>query len=213
MKTVIAFLFFFCVSTTQAQSPKFKMIMQKNISLIDSSFKTPETILQLANNFERIANAEKKEWLPYYYAAFLQVNYAFRQEDKSGVDAIADKADELISKADSLSPGNSEISCIKSMIFSCRLMVDPQTRYMKFGQKSAALIDLAIKQNPENPRPLFLRAQSLIYTPEQFGGGCKNALPVLEKAAEKFIAFKPATELDPSWGESINNQLMAGCKK
>ena len=213
MKIVIAFLLLICVSTSQAQSQKYKMIMQKNISLIDSSFKTPETLLQLANSFERVGDAEKKEWLPFYYAAFLQVNYAFRQEDKTGVDAIADKADELISKADSLSPGNSEISCIKSMIFSCRLMVDPQTRYMKYGQKSAALIDLAIKQNPENPRPLFLRAQSLIYTPEQFGGGCKNALSVMEKAAEKFTAFKPVTELDPMWGESINNQLMAGCKK
>ncbi len=211
---IICFLLFTTGFSSFAQSSeKYNMVMQKNIYMIDSSFKMPEIILQLANSFERIGNAEKKEWLPYYYAAFLHVNYGFMQKDKSGVDVIADKAEELINKADSLSPHNSEISCIKSMIFSCRLMVDPQSRYMKFGANSSAMIEQAIKENPENPRPLFLKAQSLKYTPEQFGGGCKNALPVMEKAAEKFMAFKPLTTLDPDWGKEIIMQLIADCKK
>lgn len=213
MKFSIALLFLFITSVSFAQSDKYKMIMQKNIGMIDSSFKSTETLLQLANSFERIANAEKKEWLPYYYAAFLQVNYAFMQLDKAGVDAIADEADALINIADSLSPDNSEISCIKSMILSSRLMVDPQSRYMQYGPKSAAFIDQAIKLNPENPRPYFLRAQSLVYTPEQFGGGCKKALPVLQTASQKFLAFKPESDLHPVWGQSINNNLIAGCNK
>jgi hypothetical protein len=37
--------------------------------------------LNLANNFERIATAEKNQWLPYYYAAFCQVNLGFIEKD------------------------------------------------------------------------------------------------------------------------------------
>ncbi|MEJ7671851.1 MAG: hypothetical protein WKF59_03885 [Chitinophagaceae bacterium] len=55
---------------------------------------------ELANNFERIADAEKTQWLPYYYAAYCNVMNAFMEQDKTKVDAIADKAEELITKAE-----------------------------------------------------------------------------------------------------------------
>ena len=108
-----------------AQSEKFTAAMKKNLAAIDTSFQNPVSLLGLANNFEQIATEEKTQWLPYYYAAFCQVNYGFMEKDKSKTDSYADKAAELIAQADSLSPNNSEISCIKSMIASCHMMVDP----------------------------------------------------------------------------------------
>ena len=106
-----------------AQSEKFTAAMKKNLDALDTSFKNPPSLLSVANNFERIALAEKNQWLPYYYAAFCQVNYGFMEKDKSKVDAYADRATQLISKADSLSPNNSEISCIKSMILFPTLLI------------------------------------------------------------------------------------------
>ena len=106
-----------------AQSEKYIAAMKNNLLAIDSSFRNPTNLAALANNFERIATAEKNQWLPYYYAAFCQVNVGFMQQDKSKTDGYADKATSLISKADSLMPNNSEISCIKSMIASCHMMV------------------------------------------------------------------------------------------
>jgi len=195
-----------------AQSEKFTAAMKKNLDALDTSFKNPPSLLIVANNFERIAAAEKNQWLPYYYAAFCQVNYGFMEKDKLKVDAYADRATQLISKADSLSPNNSEISCVKSMIASCHMLVDPMTRYMEYGKATGQNLDAAISQDPTNPRPHYLKGQGLRYTPEQFGGGCKTALPEFEKAMAKYESFKKAGELYPDWGKAQVESLVKECK-
>ncbi len=197
-----------------AQSDKYVAAMQKNIAAIDSSFKTPANLLTLANNFERIATAEKNQWLAYYYAALCQVNYAFTQmQGNMGVvDGIADKASTLIAKADSLQANNSEISCIKSMIATCHLIVDPMTRYMEYLPVVNEQLDNAMKQDPANPRPHYLKGENIKGTPEQFGGGCGPAKPLLQKAMELFGTFKPASELHPNWGKQRVETLLNECK-
>ncbi len=196
-----------------AQSDKYVAAMKNNLLALDSSFRNPIALLTLANNFERIATAEKNQWLPYYYAAYCQVNFGFMQQDKSKSDGIADKATALISKADSLMPNNSEISCIKSMIASCHMMVNPMQRYMQYGQESTTQMENAMEQDPTNPRPYMLKGQSLKYTPAQFGGGCATAKPELQTAIDKFLLFKPASELHPVWGLEYTQQLMKDCSK
>lgn len=213
MKKLIVSACFLIVSMTGfTQSEKFTAAMKKNLAAIDSSFKDQASLLNLGNNFERIATAEKTQWLAYYYAAFCQVNVGFMEKDKDKVDAIADKAEALINTADSLSPNNSEISCIKSMIASCRLMVNPMQRYMEYGKESAANLEAAIQQDPTNPRPYYLKGTNLKYTPEQFGGGCKKAKPVLQTALEKYTTFKPANELNPDWGKQIVEKMLKDCE-
>jgi hypothetical protein len=202
----------FLMLTSFAQNEKYINAMKKNIADLDSGFKNPSYLLTLANNFERIANTEKSEWLPYYYAAFCQVNNGFMEKDKSKVDAIADKATVLISKADSLNPNNSEISCIKSMIASCHMLVDPMTRWQEYGAESSGNMQTAMTQDPTNPRPYMLKGQGLKYTPEQFGGGCKTAKPVLQTALDKYATFKPASEIAPNWGKEHTQQLFDDCK-
>ena len=198
--------------TLFAQSEKFVMAMKKNLAAMDTSFKKSADLLNAANSFERIANAEKNQWLPYYYAAFCQVNYGFMEQDKTKVDAVADKAAALIAQADSLSPNNSEISCIKSMIASCHMMVNPMQRWQQYGAESGSNMQAAMKQDSTNPRPYFLKGQGLRYTPEQFGGGCATAKPQLEIALGKYNTFKPAGELYPNWGKPLVERLIEGCK-
>ncbi len=199
-------------AAANAQSDKYVNAMKRNLAAMDTAFRAPASLLALANQFERIATAEKNQWLPYYYAALCQVNYGFMEQDKSKTDPIADKAESLILKADSLMPGNSEISCIRSMIASCRMMVNPMQRWQQYGQESSEHMQAAMKQDPANPRPYFLKGQGLKYTPEQFGGGCKTALPELQTALEKYAGFTPASELHPNWGREITQQLADGCK-
>jgi hypothetical protein len=186
--------------------------MKKNLAGMDSSFRNPDDLLKLANSFERIANSEKNQWLPYYYAAFCQVNYGFMQQDKDKTDGIADKATELINKADSLAPNNSEISCIKSMIASCHMMVNPMQRWQEYGAESNNNMEAAMTQDPTNPRPYYLKGQGLKYTPEQFGGGCKTAKPALQIALDKYGSFKPASDMHPNWGKQQVEMLLQGCK-
>lgn len=212
MKKIILSIAIVSISTLLfAQSEKFTEAMKKNLAALDTSFRNPVNLLTVANNFERIAAAEKNQWLPYYYAAFCQVNYGFMEKDKSKVDGFADKATALIAQADSLSPNNSEISCIKSMIASCHMMVDPMNRYMEYGPESNDNMEAAMQQDPTNPRPYYLKGQGLKYTPEQFGGGCKTAKPVLQTALEKYDTFKPASELHPNWGKLQVEQVVKEC--
>ncbi|CAN5856107.1 hypothetical protein BH11BAC4_BH11BAC4_10880 [soil metagenome] len=213
MKKTILFISLFTLSVSSfAQSEKYIAAMKKNIDAIDTAFKNPQSLLSLANNFERIAMAEKNQWLAYYYAAFCQVNYTYMEQDKSLVDAIADKATVLVNKADSLQPNNSEISCLRSMIASSHMMVNPMQRYMEYGPESTMQIQKAMEQDPANPRPYYLKGQGLKYTPEQFGGGCKTASPLLQTALEKYAAFKPASDIAPHWGQQRTEMMLNECK-
>ncbi len=202
----------FLTAATFAQSEKYLATMKSNIEAIDAAFKNPVSLLDLANKFERIASAEKTQWLPYYYAALCQVNYSYMEQDKTKIDAIADKATEWIDKADALQPNNSEISCLKSMIASAHMMVNPMQRFMEYGQEAQVFIDAAMQQDPANPRPEYLKGQSLKYTPEQFGGGCANAKPVLQSSLDKYNKFNPASDIHPNWGKQRVEVLIGECK-
>ena len=208
----IAALIVFAQSTMAQENEKYIAAMQKNLIALQAASKEPASLLALANNFERIADAEKTQWLPYYYAAFCQVTYGFRETDKSKTDMIADKATDFINKANALSPKNSEISCIKSMIASCHMMVDPMTRYMQYSAESSEELEAAKQQDPTNPRPDFLIGQGLKYTPEQFGGGCGTAKPQITASLTKFENFKLASPLHPNWGKEMATQIMNECK-
>jgi hypothetical protein len=156
--------------------------------------------------FERIADAEKTKWQPYYYAALTQVNAAYftstgQPMEAAKTDPIADKAEALLNKADALSPNNSEIYVVKKMIASLRMMGDPMNRWQTYGPQAEAALQTAMKLNPENPRVYIQQAQDKFYTPEQFGGSKTEAKKLFEEANKKMAAFKPATTIDPVWGK------------
>lgn len=198
------------IFTVQAQSDQFAGAMKEQLTRLstDSTAYTPAGMQQLANTFERIAEAEKTQWLPYYYAAYCRVNEAFFTQDRNKTDEIADKAQLAIEKAQALKGQDSEISCILSMIASARIGVDPMTRGMKYGPMSAELLDAAQKQNPNNPRVFVLKGQNLLYTPEAFGGSKTKAKEMFDIALQKFAAFKPESELAPTWGEPYVKELI-----
>ncbi len=198
-------------AATLAQSEKYQAAMKQSIDELEAAM-GKGTMPDLANNFERIAEAEKTQWLPYYYAAYCTVMNAYMEQDKNKTDGIADKAELLIKKAEELAGGeNSEICVIKSMIASAHMMVDPQSRWQTYGPASSMNITKAKALDPNNPRPLYLEGQGKFYTPEQFGGGKAPAKELFTKALEMFDKFKPASELHPAWGRSATNYFLAQC--
>lgn len=167
----------------------------------------------LANSFERIGDAEKTQWLPYYYAAYAQVMSALVGTDKTNLDALADKADVLITKAETIAGApNSETHVIRSMIATAHLTVDPQSRWQQYGQESAGFLEKAKQLDPSNPRPVYLEGQSKFYTPDAFGGGKTIAAPYFQKALSMFDTFKPASEIAPAWGKASTQYFLSQCK-
>ena len=197
-------LLFTVLTSLKAQSDKYVKAMQDRIAAVDT-VRNPQGLQDLSAAFERIGEAEKTQWLPYYYAALTQVNSAYMMGMENmkadRVDPIADKAEALLNKAEALQQNNSEIFVVKKMITSLRMMADPMNRYMTYGPKAAEALQTAKTLNPENPRIFLLEGQDKFFTPEQFGGSKTEAKKLFETALQKYTVFKPATPLDPVWGK------------
>ena len=154
------------------------------------SAKTAEQYQEVSNGFERIATAEKDQWLPYYYAAYSLIMKGYGDKNPSNMDASADKADMLLSNAEALAADNSEISTLKAMSAQLHMLVDPQSRYATFGAKSGQYIKMAEKQNAANPRVYMFEAQTAYNTPPAFGGSKEKAIELMKKAITLYEAEK-----------------------
>jgi len=213
MKKSMLFAIFICAAGfTFAQSAKYESAMKANISQLDSVMQK-NNFDELANNFTRIGDAEKTQWLPYYYAAYTYALAGLRQEDNSKKDGLADKATDQIKKAESiLGKENSETDVIKSMIASVHMTVDPQTRYMTYLSPINENIEKAKSLDPTNPRPYILEAENKFYTPAAYGGGKDVTKPILDKANQMMQDFKPETDLSPNWGKTTLEYFLSQYK-
>ena len=208
MKKLILSLFAIALMfTSMAQKSSFETAMKANIAQLDTS-STAEGYLTLANNFERIGNAEKTKWQPFYYAAYCYVTLAYLSPDKSQIDPLADKAEALLQQADAIEKNNSEISCLFATIASCRILVDPVSRFQTKGREAQMQLEKAKQQNPDNPRIYLLQARIQFRTPEGLGGGKKAAKESAEMAVQKFKDFKPENSIAPHWGQQQAKSLL-----
>lgn len=192
-----------------SQSEKYMQVMGATLQQMGSA-KTGEEMVALAQKFERIGDAEKTQWLPYYYAAILKSRMSMMGVggDK---DAIADEATALVAKAEAIEKNNSEITCVKSMIATAKMLVDPQARFMQYGMQANKFLEEAKKLDATNPRPYMLQAINLKETPEQFGGGCKTAKPLAEKGLALYNAAKSISPLHPNWGKETVEEILKNC--
>ena len=202
MKKTILIVFLICsAGFSFAQSAKYESAMNNNIAQLDSLM-TKNNYVELANNFIRIGDAEKTQWLPYYYAAYCYAIGGLMEKDNSKKDPIADKADSLITKASAiLGKDNSETALIKAMIATDHMVVDPQNRYMTYGTAITDNIQKSETLDPTNPRPVLFEAESKFNTPEAYGGGKDAAKPLFDKAKQLFENFKPESDISPNWGK------------
>jgi hypothetical protein len=192
-----------------AQSEKFQKSMQSNIALLDSA-KTPDDFTAVAAAFERIGDAEKTQWLPYYYAALANIWKGF-SDAKSDKDEVAGKADALIAKAEAIEPKNSEIALEKSMAATLHMMVDPQARWQQYGTVVRTQMETAKQLDANNPRIYYWEGQNLFGTPTQFGGGKDKAKPLFEKSIELYKTSKPVSSIYPAWGLKSAQGMLERC--
>jgi hypothetical protein len=210
MKKMILALTLLSSIMTYAQSDKYTTAMQKNLDMFDSA-KTTVDFQGVAAAFERIGDAEKTQWLPYYYAG-LALTMPGWTDTKLDKDANAERIKTLCDKADGLAKDNAdkaEILAVKNMAATQQMLVDPQSRWSSYGQEGAGYLSKAKQLNPNNPRLYYLEGAGIFGTPEQFGGGKTKAKPVLQKAVELYKADQP---LYPRWGQKQAEDMLAQCQ-
>jgi hypothetical protein len=208
MKSFLLFLITFGTLTTSAQSDKYAAAMEKTFHLFDSA-KTTADFLSVANTFERIGDAEKTQWLPYYYAG-LALSTAGWNDPKMDKDANSTRINTLCDKAEALDK-NSEIYVLRNMSATQQMMVDPQTRWQTYGMQAGKDLEMATQLNPDNPRIYYLKGESIMNTPVAFGGGKDKAKLMFEKAIALFKTDNPKP-MWPNWGRERAEEELAKCQ-
>lgn len=204
MKKLIFAVIITASTTFGFAQTKYESAMTEKISKIEQHLKTDD-FQTLSNDFTRIGNAEKTQWLPYYYAAFAQIQKGrilMREQKMSELDAVAAEAQKSLDKAMELSKDNAELYILQKMIHSLKMMVNPMERYMTEGSLATENLAKAEKQDAENPRITLLKAEDTYFTPEHFGGSKTKGLELFQKALDQFKVYKTASALHPNWGKA-----------
>jgi hypothetical protein len=209
MKKTILALVLLASLAAGAQTDKYTLTMQKNLALMDSA-KTIDDLQNMAGAFERIGDAEKTRWLPYYYAALAQSRIGWYPNMKDQADANAAKTKALLAKAESIEK-NSELYTIENMTATQQMVVDPQSRWSTYGQEASAALNKGMQADPNNPRLYYLQGMSLFNTPPQYGGGKDKAKPLFEKSVALFKSAQPKP-LYPNWGQAQAEAMLAQCQ-
>ncbi|HAS39744.1 MAG TPA: hypothetical protein DCS93_04665 [Microscillaceae bacterium] len=190
-----------------AEDSKYEKAMKANLGKMKTA-KTKADLQAVANQFERIASAEKSKWLPNYYAAYTYIRMTNFAKDNTAKDQLLDKAKTLLETATKLAPNNSEVVALEAYLALTRLSVDPMARGREYSGAVFAKAGKAKALNPKNPRPYFLEGILKMNMPPAFGGGKDQACPLFKTAAKNFEGFQPKTELMPNWGKETNAKMM-----
>jgi hypothetical protein len=206
-KTLLALVLLISL-TAGAQSDKYTQAMQKNIALLDSA-KSVDQLQSLAGTFDRIGDAEKTQWLPYYYAALAQtwIGWMPATTDKDG---NAQKINAYLAKAEAIDK-NAETYAVENMAATQQMLVDPSTRWATNGKDAGSALQKGLALDPNNPRLYYLQAMSLFNTPSQYGGGKDKAKPVFEKSIALYKSAQPKP-LYPTWGQKQAEDMLAQCQ-
>ena len=165
-----------------------------------------DDFLKASNQFYRISQVVKTDWLSSYYFAFCNTKISMLQEDSDIKELYLDKAFEILEPFDTLnvisidSLALSEIQALRAMIYVGKIFINPMVNGMKYGPLSGESIEKSKSLYPLNPRPYFLEGQSKYYTPSAFGGGVDKAMPLLKEALDYYNNFE-AKKYWPNWGE------------
>jgi hypothetical protein len=203
-------------AVTQAQDAYIQQ-MQIQVAKLDNAGIVKD-YQQLANDFLRIAEAQKTQWLPYYYAAFCNAKVGWlKQDDPDNIEPFADKAEGEIKKAQSLLDTAkqknelSEVYCVFSMTNRARVFINPQTYGRQYGPAASQYARLAEKINPDNPRALYLDGWEKFSTPKMWGGDKTKAKELLQTAKQKLVS-NPSTGFEPHWGKEEVEDILKQIK-
>ena len=206
MKTFITSIAFFICSLLSAQS-QYEQGMGKAMQLWGEGKSEEASAL-----FERIASAEKTNWLPNYYVAMVNTTEAFDSKNKEKLPALLTKAQDAIDNATVISPNNPEIMVVQAMLYTAWIVQDPMTNGMKYSGKAMEQYFKAQAIAPENPRVVFCKAEFEIGGAKWTGANTKVLCKEVERSIDLFAKFKPETPFSPKWGLDIAQETLKNCK-
>jgi tetratricopeptide (TPR) repeat protein len=207
MVRLITLLVFMVCSTLTAQT-QYDNGMQKAFGLWKEGKDS-----EAAAMFERIASAEKGNWLPNYYVALINTLQAFETQEKEKISSLLAKAQEAQDDAVALSPNNPELNVTQAMIYTAWIVYDPMTNGMKYSGKANEEYAKALAIAPNNPRVILSKAEFDMGSAAYFGNDIKPMCAQVQRAIELFATFKPESAYHPKWGLERAQEVIKQCNK
>ena len=206
-KTLVIISLAFLTVTAFAQD-QYTAGMQKAFSLWEEG-----KITEASNLFERIALAEDKNWIPYYYAAQVNAVSAFGLENEVELTKRLEKAKEFVDIAKNISPNNAELLVQEAIINTAWIAFDGATYGMTLSGKNVKLYQQAFALAPDNPRVVFSKADWDMGAARYFGKDTSVYCKDIERSLELFATFESEIPFYPKWGEERAKQVLEGCKE
>lgn len=206
MTKIITTIALFVCSLLSAQT-QFEQGMGKSLGLWGEG-KAQEA----SDLMERIAAAEKANWLPNYYIALINTTEAFNPANKAKVPALLEKAQNAQDQASMISPNNPELMVMQAMIYTAMIVQDPMVNGMKYSPKVMELYTKARIIAPENPRVVFGKADFEMGGAQWTGADVKKLCEEIASSIPLFERFQPETPFHPKWGLERAQQSLKNCK-
>jgi hypothetical protein len=184
----------------------YMMVMVKQ----KKAFRMAQTVQDfqnLAETFERIANAETDQWHPLYYAGLCYINMSLVLDNPEMKDSYLDKAQGFIDRALLIYPDESELYVIQALSYQARIQVNPDERTAAYSRKAEEALTVARDYNAENPRIYYLLALNQLYASDDMAEAISPACENFQTAVNKFRNFRPEHVLSPTWGGERNQEL------
>jgi hypothetical protein len=207
MKNLVVLFVLLLQLPLQAQSPNQAKVLESAVMQFNQT-NSPSSYTQLFLKFEQLYSLDKTNWLiPYYAGMTKSIMCLLKMGDR---DALANDALLWVARAKAIEV-NDEIYCAESLAYTAKMSVNPALRWFTYEGKIKNTLSLAKKLNPSNPRAYILEANIQQKLPFIFGGGCKSAKPLIQKA-ELFISNQNrANSIEPSWGIQSLVKLKKAC--
>lgn len=202
---------FFLISLSVLANDKYLEAMQKNIDAVYNGA-TADDLLAAVNALNRIGEAERTKWEPFYYASFGYIMLATREGDGAKKDNYLELAKTALDKATILQPNSSELVALEGFVLMIRVTVDPQTRGPKYSMLAMQAFGKALALDPNNPRAMALMAQMQFGTAQFFKQAPTEACETNTKALQLFNIAVPSNPLAPAWGKGMAESLNVNCK-
>ena len=166
-------------------------------------------ITEASNIFERISNAEKDNWVPAYYAGYINAITAFGIKDEATLKVRMEKVKSFLDRADGISPKNPEIMIMQALHNTAYIAFDGQKYGMTLSGENAQIFAKAIQIAPNNPRVILQKAEWDMGAAKFFGKSTEPYCKDIERTIPLFQnEKKSALKFAPSWGKERAVQVL-----
>jgi hypothetical protein len=160
--------------------------------------------LKCRNSFDHISKSHPREWLPIYYTVYCDIRIIYETNEMVSVEQ-SDSINMLLKKLDNfIESDKSEVNNLWGYYYTALIANNPANAERLF-MYAISKYQLAIEQNPNNPRPVCLLALFKQNMPVNMRS--EKEISDGKSKAEILFSKEISTWEKPNWGKEYLNMI------